>query len=396
MTTCRPRIRTSRPRLWAAVGLCLAALGCQKQPPAPPAADPDKAAEWLREIRVEPVALLPAPRDEVIAPGKVELDPNRIARVMLPLPGRIIDVRVRVGDAVRAGQPLVTLESPDVAEAVGALRQAEAALVQARAGLAQAEAALAKAEQDAERAKDLYEHRAIAQKEVLAADNVVTQSQAAVEQARAVVAQAEAGREQARRRLATLGLDDSGYEQQVTVRAPLSGKVLELAVVPGEYRTDTSVALMTVADLGRLVVAANVPEANLYLVQVGERVDVELTAFPDQRFTGRVARIADAIDPQTRAARVIVELSAGAQRLRPDMFARLRLADDPTPLPAVPKSAIVEREGATGVFVEREPGQFEWRPVRTGVTTGDRVAILEGLAATERVVVGGTMLLYRN
>lgn len=387
----------SRRRMLApALGLGLLLVGCGKPTPPPPADAPEQAPAWLREVRVEPVVLAPVPRDEVIAPGKVELDPNRIARVMLPLPGRITDVRVRVGDAVRAGQPLVTLESPDVAEAVGALRQSEAALVQARAGLAQAEAALAKAEQDAERAKDLYEHRAIAQKEVLAADNVVVQSRAAVEQARAVVAQAEAGREQVRRRLETLGLDDGGREQRVTVRAPLSGKVLELAVVPGEYRTDTSVSLMTVADLSRLVVTANVPEANLYLVQVGERVEVELTAFPDQRFTGRVVRIADTIDPQTRTARVIVELTAGAERLRPDMFARLRLSDEPTPLPVVPKSAVVEREGATGVFVEREPGKFDWRPVQVGVASGDRVAILEGLKADERVVVGGTMLLYRN
>lgn len=385
-----------RRMLAPALGLGLLLVGCGKPTPPPPADAPEQAPAWLREVRVEPVVLAPVPRDEVIAPGKVELDPNRIARVMLPLPGRITDVRVRVGDAVRAGQPLVTLESPDVAEAVGALRQSEAALVQARAGLAQAEAALAKAEQDAERAKDLYEHRAIAQKEVLAADNVVVQSRAAVEQARAVVAQAEAGREQVRRRLETLGLDDGGREQRVTVRAPLSGKVLELAVVPGEYRTDTSVSLMTVADLSRLVVTANVPEANLYLVQVGERVEVELTAFPDQRFTGRVVRIADTIDPQTRTARVIVELTAGAERLRPDMFARLRLSDEPTPLPVVPKSAVVEREGATGVFVEREPGKFDWRPVQVGVASGDRVAILEGLKADERVVVGGTMLLYRN
>jgi cobalt-zinc-cadmium efflux system membrane fusion protein len=142
-----------------------------------------------------------------------------------------------------------------------------------------------------------------------------------------------------RRRLETLGLDDSGREQRITVRAPLNGKVLELAVVPGEYRTDTSVSLMTVADLSRLVVTANVPEANLYLVEVGENVEVELTAFPNERFTGRVIRIADTIDPQTRTARVIVELTSGVQRLRPDMFARLRLSDAPTPLPVIPKAA---------------------------------------------------------
>jgi RND family efflux transporter, MFP subunit len=390
----RDVLKTHAGRLALAGFVMSLAIGCQKPPEAP--VNPAQKDDWKQEIRVAPVTVERVPRDEVVAPGKVELDPNRIARIMLPLPGRITEVRVRVGDAVRAGQPLVTLESPDVAEAIGALQQAEANLVQARAGLAQAEAALAKAEQDAERAKDLYEHRAIAQKEVLAADNVVVQSRAAVEQARAVVAQAEAGREQVRRRLETFGLDDSGRESRITVRAPINGKVLELAVVPGEYRTDTSVSLMTIADLSRLVVTANVPEANLYLVQVGENVEVELTAFPGERFTGRVIRIADTIDPQTRTARVIVELTSGAERLRPDMFARLRLSNAPTPLPVIPKTAIVEREGVTGVFVEREAGKFDWRPVRVGVSLGERVAILEGLRPEERVVVGGTMLLYRN
>jgi biotin carboxyl carrier protein len=176
----RDVLKTHAGRLALAGFVMSLAIGCQKPAEAP--ANPARKDDWKQEIRVEPVTVERVPRDEVVAPGKVELDPNRIARIMLPLPGRITEVRVRVGDAVRAGQPLVTLESPDVAEAIGALRQAEANLVQARAGLAQAEAALAKAEQDAERAKDLYEHRAIAQKEVLAADNVVVQSRAAVEQ----------------------------------------------------------------------------------------------------------------------------------------------------------------------------------------------------------------------
>ncbi len=91
-----------------------------------------------------------------------------------------------------------------------------------------------------------------------------------------------------------------------------------------------------------------------------------------------------------------MELTSGVQRLRPDMFARLRLSDTPTPLPVIPKAAIVEREGVTGVFVEREADKFDWRPVRVGVALGERVAVLEGLRTDERVVVGGTMLLYRN
>ncbi len=164
----------------------------------------------LSQIRRQKVADAELATDEVIAPGKVEANPNRISKVVAPVAGRVARVLVAVGDAVRQGQPLFTIESPDADAAMSAHLQADAAVTQARATLLKGQA-------DLERTKDLFDHNAVAKKEVLNADSALAQAQAALDQALA-------SREQAERRLSVLGLVPRDFKQQVTVRSPLSGQ----------------------------------------------------------------------------------------------------------------------------------------------------------------------------
>ena len=89
----------------------------------------------LREIRVGQVVTRAIPTDEIVSPGKIEVNPNRVSRIVLPVTGRITSVLVRLGDAVRQGQPLLTIESPDADSAESAYLQAQAAVTQARANL---------------------------------------------------------------------------------------------------------------------------------------------------------------------------------------------------------------------------------------------------------------------
>jgi len=164
----------------------------------------------------------------------------------------------------------LTLESPDV-DAV------ESSYLQAGAALAQANANLAKAQSDYDRANDLFQHNAIARKEVINAENAMAQAKAAVEQA-------NASREQYSRRLLMFGIEPGKFGQQVEVRSPLAGKVLELNVAAGEYRNDTNAQLMTIANLSTVWVSADVPESSIRLVQAGERVDITLAAYPNEMF----------------------------------------------------------------------------------------------------------------
>jgi cobalt-zinc-cadmium efflux system membrane fusion protein len=332
-----------------------------------------------RELHVSRVAVAAVPADEVITPGRIIANPNRIARVLLPAAGRIVEVLVGLGSAVERGQPIVALESPDADGAIAGYRQAQA-------NERQAQAALAKSQADLERARDLYGVRAIAEKDLLSAQNDLAQMEGAADVSRAA-------REQALRRLELLGLDPGEVKPRIVVRAPISGKVLEVNVSAGEYRTDTAAPLMTLADLAAVWIASDVPESSVRFIHLGDPVAIGLLAYPGESFSGRVARIADTLDPQTRTLKVYVELPNPQGRFRPEMFATLHHSDGPRTMPVVPAGAVVQEYGRNTVFVERAPGQYERREVTLGGPAGDRLPVLAGLRAGDRVVVDGAMLL---
>ncbi len=335
----------------------------------------------LKELHVAALESRTLATSEVSAPAKIEANANRVSRVALPLAGRIAEVMVRLGDAVRQSQPLVSISSPDADAAA-------AAHLQAVAGLAQARANLGKAQSDYDRSKDLFEHNAIARKEVLNNENALAQAQAVKDQAAAAL-------EQATRRMSLLDLKPGEYGQKVLVRAPISGKVLDIAVAPGEYRNDTSAVLMTIADLSTVWAAADVPESSIRFIRVGERVDIELSAFPGETMHGTVTRIADTVDPATRAVKVRAELPNPNLRLKPEMFGRMRHIESTATVPVAPVGAVVEAAGHSIVYRELSPGKFQVVEVKTGHPdrASGMIPILEGLKTGERIVVDGAMLL---
>ena len=333
----------------------------------------------LQQIHTEPVQALSVPVGLIKAPGKVEANANRLSHIVLPLAGRITSVDVKIGDFVRQGQPLLTFESPDVDAAVSSVLQSQAALTQAKS-------AAAKAQKDLDREKDLFQHGAIAQKEVLTSEALVVQAQAAVEQAQAAL-------EQNRRRLTILGIPADSFGQRVTIKAPLSGKVLDLSVVNGEYRNDLSAPLITIADLSNVWVTSDVPETAIRLVKTGESVQITLDSFPGETFRGRVTLIGDVVDPQSRTIKVRAEMVNPEGRLKPEMFGTIQLAEQTEVRPTVPPAAVISAEGQTLVWRETGTGVFLRTPVTTGVQTNDRIAILAGLTPADRVVVDGVMLL---
>ncbi len=342
--------------------------------------DPD--SPQLSQIRTELVETAMLPVGNVSAPGKVEANANRLSHVVIPLTGRVTSVLAKIGDFVQQGQPLLTMESADADAAVSSLQQAQASVTQAKS-------ALAKAQMDHDRQKDLYEHGATPQKEVFNAQAVVVQAQAAVEQTQAAT-------EQSKRRLQILGIGPDTYGQRVTIHAPLSGKVLEMSVVNGEFRNDLSAPLMTIADLSSVWVTSDVPETSIRLVKVGEPVKIELAAYPGETFRGRVTLISDMVDPQTRTVKVRAELPNPGGRLKPEMFGNIQLAEQSEALATVPAGAIIATDGKALVWREIGKGVFEKVAVTIGVQAGGRVAILSGLRKNDRIVVDGVMLLTAN
>lgn len=336
-------------------------------------------APELKQMTVEPVRTMPVPADEVTAPAKIAANPNRVGHAVLPAPGRIVRVLVKLGDSVSRGQPIVTMESP-------AITDAEFGYTQTESTVRQSELAVAKAEADLSRLNDLFEHQAVAQKEVLAARTTLALSQSALEQARST-------REQARRRLELLGLKAGQFQQQITVPAPVSGKVLAVSVVDGEFRNEINTPLVTIADLSRVWATSDVPESKIRFCKLGGMATLELLAFPQETMRARVTRIADTVDSETRTIEVSAEIENASGRLRPEMFGTLRYADTMVNSPWVPDAAVVRVNDQDFVFLEIAPGRFRSTLVELGKHHDGGFAIGKGVNPGDRVVTKGAVYL---
>jgi cobalt-zinc-cadmium efflux system membrane fusion protein len=340
--------------------------------PAPPAALPpgqvrlQGVPDFVRIKEVE-VSSEATPTE---ATGKVAFDEGRVSRVGAPVSGRILELRVQPGDHVRKGQPLVVIASPD----------AESAFADWIA--ARADAVLA--EKNLERQRRLLADQAVSQKEVLQAEGDATKARAA--------------RARALGRLEVLGIspdDPNGRPSRYLLRSPIDGVVVERPANPGmEVRADSGASLVTVADLTRLWVLADVFERDVGSVTAGGRAEVRVAAWPGRVWQGKIAHVGDVVDPQTRTVKVRVEVQNPEQRLKPEMFARVTLSGGTAAQGlTVPAQAVLTDGAASAVVVALGDGRFERRTVEAGPERDGHVRILSGLAAGERVVVDGAIYL---
>lgn len=311
-------------------------------------------------------------RSSVLASGRIDFVPSRVARVGPPIAGRVGSVPVVPGQKVGRGAVLVTLESVEVG-------RARADFLSAKTRLAQA-----KAELDRE--------------------NRLVQGGASSERA-LLVAQAEHATAQAQLRasedrLATLGLGAGAAGQSVALVAPIAGTVLQLDARVGQPvgPTDT---LVVVGETEQVWLQVDIYERDLGKVHVGDDVKVTSIAFPGRTFEGKVDQLGAVVDPERHVleARIVLPNPDGA--LKPGLTASARIlgaaasvTDGGTPnAVVVPKSAIQNIDGQPFVFVEKEKGKYELRPVERGDDIEDDVEIKRGVADGEPVVVDGAFIL---
>jgi cobalt-zinc-cadmium efflux system membrane fusion protein len=309
----------------------------------------------------------------IVASGVIRPDAQRSVTIRSRVPGRVVRVLADVGDRVPAGKTLAILEGPEVTRA----------LARHRIAVARGDAA----RKAAARADELLAVRAI--------------SRAEAESRRAEAEAAEAESEAARQDLFRLGQEPDARvatgdrPAEIRVTAPLAGVVLERNVSPG-LLVEEEASLFLVADLSRVWAVADVYEKDLGQVQEKGDAEVRTEAYPEQVFTGRIALVELALDEAARAAHVRVGLENSSGRLRPGMFVTvavpLRGAFE-VEATAVPAGAIQSISGLPAVFVQKEPGRFELRPVDTGRGAHGMVEIRRGLREGELVVAEGAFLL---
>ncbi|HEU0196334.1 MAG TPA: efflux RND transporter periplasmic adaptor subunit [Nevskiaceae bacterium] len=318
-----------------------------------------------KRLVVAPVELHRAPH-WLDFPATVAADATRIAKVLPALGGRVTALDVNVGDHVERGQLLAVIESGDMAQAYADLVKARDTLKLARETRA--------------RERGVAQVGGAAVKDLQAAHSAVVQ------------AAADYGRAQTRVR-ALGGNPDAATARPIEVRAPIAGIVTALSITPGMYVNDPTASIMTLINIDRVWVDAQVPSDALGRVAVGQRVEIQVPAWPQRVFHGRVSTIAAELDPDTRRDTVRIAMKNADHALRPNMFANVRLAVEQAPEVFVPASALLMNNDHTTVFVEIAPWTFVRRTVTLSYDGSAEARVFSGLKAGDRVVVAGAVLL---
>lgn len=299
------------------------------------------------------------------APGSIEAMPEKLVKITPPLAGRITRLQRALGDSVKAGDPLFTLDSAELSAAYADDSKAKSILLQAR--------------QELERQKTLFEAEIAARKEYEAA-------QAAYDQAGSD-ARASADK------LAQYGAGARGTRRDYVLRSPIAGTVITMEGAQGGYWNDINAPVMTVADLSTVWLSANVAERDLAQVAVGQAASITVDAWPGKAFEGKVAYVGAVLDPETRTVKVRVAIDNRAGAFKPGMFAHAGFAGASRRALLVPAAAVLQSGPSTRVMVERSPLVFTPRTVQVGASHGEQVEIVSGLRAGERIVVKEGVLL---
>jgi multidrug efflux system membrane fusion protein len=284
----------------------------------------------------------------------------RLTAIAAQVPGAVVSLEVKAGDWVKAGQVLLRID-------------ARAAEQTAAAGAAQVQAARATQEaatRDFERQKELYRESFISH---AALDRAETLHKTMQAQAAAQLAQAGASR-----------IESAFY----VVKAPYGGVVADVAVVLGDMAMPGR-ALLTMYDPGALRVSVAVPQGVAARLAPGQAMQLELPGTTAGRITPVRSQWLPTVDPATHTLELRLDLPAGLSGVTPGMFARawLSAADSIDPRLYVPAQAVVRRAELTGVYVLGRDGQALLRQVRLGRSAGDKVEVLSGVSAGERVAL---------
>ena len=370
--------------------LLASSTGCDRAPAPAEETKPKRSADEARLVRLPPdevirsgVTVEPVGRTAFRTyrtfPGVVRPNENALANITTLVRGRVAEVHADLGQMVKPNQLLAVLHSSD-------LGLAQSAYLKARARRHVAEQAYQRAE-------------------FLFKEKVIGQAEAQRREGEMISIRAEA--QEAREGLRLLGMDDKEIRtlertqtirSQVPIVAPFAGRVIARNLTKGEV-VETARKLFVVADLSTLWVVGNVSEKDISYVQraaavPNQPIEVHVAAYPDEVFQGIVSYVGDVLDSATRTMQVRLTLPNPTGRLKPEMFATIRVMSEPAPdVLVVPEAAVQHDRNRSFVFVQQETGVFEARTIRLGERNGNFAEVLDGVREGEAVVKEGAFIL---
>jgi membrane fusion protein, heavy metal efflux system len=312
---------------------------------------------------------------EELTEGKIGVNGDRATPVISPYSGRVTRVIAGLGDTVKAGAPLATVEASEFVQAQNDLKVAAAQVKLARINETRKHA--------------LYDAKGGSLQDW--------------QQAQADLASAETALNAVRNRLQIFGktpVDIANLESLqamnpvATIVAPLAGVVVDRQVGPGQYLQAGGAPVFTIADPSSVWLLANVREADSGSVNLGQPVEVRVLAYPKRIFKARVTYVAAVVDPVTHRLPVRAEIDNHDLALKPEMFATFRIVTSgATESPAVPAAAVVYEGAAAHVWVVAGDGLVAYRAIRTGRSDDGLVEVLDGLKIGERIVTKGGLFI---
>lgn len=310
-----------------------------------------------------------AMRGTLRVPGSVQVDEQRMARIGASVTGRIKDIEVTLGQNVKSGQLLATLNSTELAQnQLVYIKAAQQIGLQTKA---------------VERAKLLQE-----------ADVIGT---AELQRREAELSAAQAELNAARDQLLVLGMNESAINKlshtgQIrsysNVVARISGTVISRKVNLGQV-VQPAEELFTIADLSHVWVVAEVPEQQIDLIKVGEEVVVEIPALDNKQYKAKLIYEGDVVNPETRTVTVRSDIQNIDREIKPDMLVSMLIQSHPEQKLAVPLQSIVRENDHTYVYVQLAPNKFRFREVALGQSYEGMVTIVSGLAEGEVIIADG-------
>jgi cobalt-zinc-cadmium efflux system membrane fusion protein len=298
---------------------------------------------------------------ELNANGTIQPDVNKTIHVTSLGGGRVVELKVRLGDYVKQGQELLVISSPDLAAAMGDYQKASADEALAQKAL--------------DRAQLLYSKGAFAQKDLEVAENADSK--------------AKSDRKTAESRLRLIGGDPAHPSTMIELRAPVAGTIVEqnVAGFEGIKSLDNTPNLFTIADLSNVWVVCDVYENDIGDVHIGDPAEVRLNAFTGRVFKGSVSDVSRVLDPNTRSAKVRIVLANPEGAFRPGMFAVATFRSrNLKPHLVVPATAIMRLQDKDWIFRKETANSFRRLEVQTSGLPGGLQQIEQGAKAGDELV----------
>src|ERR1700719_614849 len=331
--------------------------------------------QQLKSLTVESVAQHPFVSEE-LTEGKISVTADRATPVFSPYAGRVTRVIAGLGDTVKSGAPLATLEASEFVQAQNDLKAAAAAVTLAR----------------------INETRKHASYDAKGGSLQDWQS------AQADLTTAETSLDSVRNRLRILGKSPAEIDELerspsmnpvAALTAPIAGVIVDRQVGPGQYlQAGGGTPVFTIADPSSVWLLANVRETDAGLVKLGQSVEVRVLGYPKRAFKARVTYVSALVDSVTHRLPVRAEIENRDGALKPEMFANFRiLTGDASESPAVPAAAVVYEGDAAHVWVVAGDDLLSLRTIRTGRSSDGLIEVLDGLKPGEKVVTKGGLFI---